>query len=36
MERLAAQVAQRPMREADARRLHRNKLALLRAKSREP
>ena len=35
MERLAAEVAQRPMREADARRLHRTQAMLLRAKSRE-
>ena len=35
MERLAAEVAQRPMREEDARRLHRTQAALLRAKSRE-
>ena len=35
MERLAAEVAQRPVREEDARRLHRTQAALLRAKSRE-
>ena len=35
MERLAAEVAQRPFREEDARRLHRSQAALFRAKSRE-